>query len=68
MQRLLHAKRPLLFMGPTGAGKTTLLRHFLQTQDNVNRMTHLELVSCSMAATSGKTMQYMEQRLQQTNK
>jgi tRNA A37 threonylcarbamoyladenosine biosynthesis protein TsaE len=55
LQRMFHAKRPILLMGSPASGKTTLLRHFLQTQDNINKMTNLELVSCSHAATSGNT-------------
>ena len=38
VQRLLHAKRPILLFGPTASGKTTLLRHYLCTQDNVNKI------------------------------
>ena len=60
IQRLIHARRPLLLIGPTASGKTTLIRHYLKSQDNVNKMTHLELISCSLAATAARTQQYME--------
>lgn len=63
MQRMLHAKLPILFIGPTSSGKTTLLRHYLRTQDNENKLTHVDLISCSIASTAGRTQQYIEQKL-----
>lgn len=58
----------MLLIGPTASGKTCLLRHYLRTQDNVNKMTHLELVSCSLAATANRTQQFIEQRLNVTSR
>ena len=55
MQRLIHSKHPVLLIGPTSTGKTTFLRYYLRTQDNMNKMTHLELISCSNVATAKKT-------------
>ena len=42
----------MLFIGSTASGKTTILRHYLKQNDNANKMTHFELLSCSAAATS----------------
>ena len=63
MQRLFHAKHPVMIIGPTGTGKTTLLRHYLRTHDNTNKMTHLEIISCSLAATASKTQTFIESNM-----
>ena len=65
---MIHAKRPLLLIGPTASGKTTLLRHYLRSRDNVNKLSHLELISCSLAATAYKTQMYIEQRMNVTSR
>lgn len=60
---MIHAKKPVLLIGESASGKTTFLRNFLRTQDNSNKMTHLELMSLSHAATAARTQSFIEHRL-----
>lgn len=40
----------------------------MEKNDNINKMTHIDLYSCSAAATSNKTKDWLEGRLQVTNR